>query len=45
MRILILGALLYMGYRLIVPRKEIPSAEQDNNQLEDDAYTDYEEIE
>ena len=45
MKLLILGFLLYTGYRLIVPKSEASIDKTDNRQISDDEYTDYEEIE
>jgi hypothetical protein len=42
-KILIIGGLLYLGYRLFLPNS-LRSGENDNEYLDED-YTDYEEIE
>lgn len=45
MKFIILGFLLYAGYRLIVPKPESMIDHNDERQISDDEYTDYEEIE
>ena len=45
MKLIILGVLFYFGYRLVVPKQELPYDSRDNQYLSDDEYSDYEEIE
>lgn len=44
MKLLIVGILIYMGYRLISPREDVHIEDSRSKHLTDDDYIDYEEV-
>ncbi len=44
MKIFVIIFLIYLGYRLVVPKTEINIEQGKAKSIEDDEYTDYEEI-
>ena len=45
MKLLIIGVLLFLGYRLIMPKTEVQNLEDvDRNDLKEAEFTDYEEV-
>lgn len=45
MKVLVIFGLIYLGYRLVIPKKEIHLEERKSEKISDEEYTDYEEIE
>lgn len=45
MKLFVVLFLIYAGYRLIVPRKEVHLEDKRTQNLSDDDYIDYEEVE
>ncbi len=44
MKVFVILGLIYLGYRLVLPKKEIHIEEQKSQKISDEEYTDYEEI-
>jgi len=44
MKIFVVLFLIYIGYRLVVPKTEITIEDRRRKKVEDDEYTDYEEV-